>query len=45
MPFFNVGGGIKTRLKGKLGIRAEFRYYSAEDTSESGIFGGISYFF
>ncbi|UCC38760.1 MAG: hypothetical protein JSV96_13180 [Candidatus Aminicenantes bacterium] len=42
--FFNVGGGIKIRLKEKLGIRAQGMYWS-NDVSGIGIFAGISYFF
>ena len=45
LPYLNLGGGIKIRLKDKLGIRVECRRWISDDVDLISVLGGISYSF
>jgi len=45
VAYMNLGGGIKIRLKDKLGIRVECRRWISDDVDLISVLGGISYSF
>jgi hypothetical protein len=45
LPYLNLGGGIKIRLKDKLGIRVELRRWISDDVDLISVLGGISFSF
>ena len=45
VAYMNIGGGVKIRLKDKLGIRVECRRWMSDDVGLISVLGGISYSF
>ena len=45
VAYMNLGGGVKIRLKDKLGIRVECRRWISDDVDLISVLGGISYSF